>query len=124
MLLDSAEAVLLNDAGEEKIVSKAPPAITENNINVTWWTNKAGNDEAMFRASNDGGKTFSDKSNLSNTTDADSTRGEIDSDENSVVVTWWETNEANDTPVMRISNDNGKTFGPILELATNRTIGG
>lgn len=78
----------------------------------------------MFRATTDGGKTFSDKINLSNTTDADSTRGEIDSDENSVVVTWWETNEANDTPVMRISNDNGKTFGPILELATNRTIGG
>jgi hypothetical protein len=32
MLLDSAEAVLLNDAGEEKIVSKSPPAITENNF--------------------------------------------------------------------------------------------
>jgi hypothetical protein len=26
-------------------------------------------------------------------------------------------------PVMRISNDNGETFSPILKLATNGTIG-
>lgn len=46
----------------------------------------------LFRASTDGGTTFGDKINLSNTTDADSTRAEIDSDTDSVVVTWWETN--------------------------------
>jgi hypothetical protein len=59
---------------------------------------------------------------LSNTTDADSTRAEIDSDANSVVVSWWETNQTSDVPVMRVSNDNGETFGPLLELATNGTI--
>jgi hypothetical protein len=41
----------------------------------------------MFRASEDGGATFDDKINLSNTTEADSTRVEIDSDADSVVVT-------------------------------------
>jgi hypothetical protein len=61
--------------------------------------------------------------NLSNTTDADSTRVEIDSDADSVVVTWWETNQTDDTPVMRVSNDNGETFGPLLRLATNGTFG-
>jgi hypothetical protein len=101
---------------------KAPPAITGDNIYVAWWTNKTGNDEVMFRASTDAGKTFGDKINLSNTTDADSTRVEIDSDGNSVVVTWWETNQTDDTPVLRISNDNGKTFGPLLKLAGNGTI--
>jgi hypothetical protein len=30
-----------------------------------------GTEQVMFRASNDGGATFSDKINLSNTTDAD-----------------------------------------------------
>ena len=28
-----------------------------------------------------------------------------------------------ETPVMRVSNDNGATFGPILQLAPNGTIG-
>ena len=60
---------------------------------MAWWTNKTGNDEVMFRASTDAGKTFGDKINLSNTTDADSTRVEIDSDADNVVVTWWETND-------------------------------
>jgi hypothetical protein len=41
-----------------------------------------------------------------------------------VYVTWWERNETSDTPVARVSNDNGATFGQILMLATNGTIGG
>jgi hypothetical protein len=104
---------------------KAPPTITGDNIYISWWTNKTANnnEEIMFRASTDGGATFGDKINLSNTTDADSTRVEIDSDADSVVVTWWETNQTSDTPVMRVSNDNGATFGPTLMLATNGTIG-
>jgi hypothetical protein len=47
----------------------------------------------MFRASNDGGATFGDKINLSNTTDADSTRVEIAGEGTDVAVTWWETNQ-------------------------------
>lgn len=77
----------------------------------------------MFRASTDAGKTFGDKINLSNTTNAESTDVEIDSDANSVVVTWWEANQTSDVPVMRISNDNGKTFGPMLILSGNGPIG-
>lgn len=102
---------------------KAPAAVTGDNVYVAWWTNKTGNDEVLFRASTDKGQTFGDKINLSNTTDAASTRVEIDSDANDVVVTWWETNQTDDTPVMRVSNDNGKTFGPLLKLGVNGTIG-
>jgi hypothetical protein len=40
-----------------------------------------------------------------------------------VIVSWWETNATDDTPVMRVSDDNGATFGPLLQLATNGTIG-
>jgi hypothetical protein len=103
---------------------KAPPAITGDNVYVAWWDNKAGNNEVFFRASTDKGQTFGEKINLSNTPNANSTRVEIDSDANSVVVTWWETNQTSNAPVMRISTDNGKTFGPILKLATNGSIGG
>jgi hypothetical protein len=108
----------------ERGFDAAPTAITGDNIYVAWWTNKTGNDEVMFRASTDAGKTFGDKINLSNTPDADSTRVEIDSDANSVVVTWWETNQTDDIPVMKVSNDNGKTFGPLLKLGVNGTISG
>jgi hypothetical protein len=102
---------------------KAPPAITGDNVYVAWWTNETGNDEVLFRASTDGGTSFGDKINLSNTTDADSTRVEIDSDADSVIVTWWETNSTAEEPVGRISTDNGATFGPLLKLATNGTLG-
>jgi hypothetical protein len=121
LLAQSAKVV--PKAPEVVPVLLAPIAISGDNIYVTWSTNKTGNDEVMFRASDDGGATFADKINLSNTTDADSTRAEIDSDTDSVVVTWWETNETKDTPVMRVSNDNGATFGPLLKLATNGSIG-
>jgi hypothetical protein len=109
--------------GLRDLKAAAPPAIAGDNVYVAWWTNETGNDEVLFRASTDAGQTFGDKINLSNTTDADSTRVELDSDADSVVVTWWETNQTDDTPVMRVSNDNGETFGPLLELATNGTIG-
>ena len=76
----------------------------------------------MFRASTDGGVTFGEKINLSNSNNTNSTRAEIASDADSVVVTWWESNQTSETPVMRVSDDNGKTFGPPLILATNGTI--
>ena len=103
---------------------KAPPAISGDNVYVTWNVSNTANnnEEIIFRASTDGGVTFGDKINLSNSTDADSTRAEIDSDADSVVVTWWETNQTSDTPVMRVSTDNGETFGPLLNLASNGTI--
>jgi c-di-AMP phosphodiesterase-like protein len=101
-----------------------PIAISDNNVYVTWWTNKTGNDEVMFRASTDNGVTFGDKMNLSNTTEADSDDAQIAASGNSVYVTWWERNDTSDEPVARVSNDNGATFGPLLRLATNGTIGG
>lgn len=67
--------------------------------------------------------SFANKTNLSNTTDSDSERVEVDADEDSVVITWWETNQTDETPVMRVSSDNGVTFGPILKLSSNGTIG-
>ena len=108
---------------EQVVIDKAPIAITGDNVYVAWWTNETGNDEVMFRASTDAGQTFGDTINLSNTTHANSTRAELDSDADSVMVTWWETNQTSDTPVMRVSNDNGETFGPSLQLSTNGIIG-
>lgn len=120
--LQSADGKLTPDKVE---FTEAPVAMTGDNVYVAWWTNNTANndEEVMFRASTDGGTTFGDKINLSNTTNADSNRVEIDSDADSVVVTWWERNQTANTPIMRVSTDNGATFGPTLVLATNGTLG-
>jgi hypothetical protein len=99
-------------------------SIFENDVYVAWWTNKTGNDEVMYRLSSDAGKTFTDKVNLSNTPNSDSVDVEISADEGrGVAVSWWERNQTLNEPVIRISNDNGKTFGPVLKLASDGPIG-
>jgi len=98
-------------------------SIFENNIYVAWWTNKTGNDEVMYRLSSDSGKTFTDKVNLSNTPNSDSVDVEISADEGRVAVSWSERNQTLNEPVIRISTDNGKTFGPVLKLASDGPIG-
>src|ERR1051325_6490027 len=102
-------------AGQRK--AAAPMATSGNNVYVAWWSNKTGNDEVMFKASTDGGKTFSDKMNLSNTPRSDSQDAEIAAAGNNVYVTWWERNQTMNEPVMRVSNDNGKTFGQEIMLS-------
>lgn len=79
----------------------------------------------MFRASNDGGETFSDRINLSNSSNAESQNAEIvAAGEDSVFVTWWETNAetGSSESVLRVSTDAGQTFSPVMMLDTNGTL--
>ncbi len=71
----------------------------------------------MFKASTDGGKTFADKMNLSNSTNAQSQDAQIAASGNNVYITWWERNQTMNEPVLRVSNDNGKTFGEKIMLS-------
>ena len=127
IIQQSAQAFI--DPNMEKMAEprKAPTVVSGDNIYIAWWTNNTAaennNEEVMFRASNDAGATFSDKINLSNTTDADSWRVEISAEGENVVVSWWEMNQTSDIPVARVSNDGGATFGPLMMLAANGTLG-
>src|SRR5215216_2145857 len=103
----------------------APVAIYGDNVYVVWWTDMRtsnNNGELMFRAFNDGGRTFGDKINLSNSSNTDSIDTEIAAEGGNVVVTWWEANQTSIEPFMRVSNDGGATFGPIVKLAVNGAI--
>ena len=71
----------------------------------------------MFKASTDSGKTFSDKMNLSNSTNAESQDAQIAAAGNNVYVTWWKLNATSPEPVLRVSNDNGKKFGQAIMLS-------
>ncbi|MGH9979554.1 MAG: hypothetical protein ACRD8Z_27500 [Nitrososphaeraceae archaeon] len=48
---------------------------------------------------------------------------EIVANGDNVIISWWERNATSKEPVLRISNNNGQTFGPILKLPMNGTIG-
>ena len=64
ILLQTAQAAI-NRVGGDIIASRtkgpgAAPIATsgDKNVYVTWWSNKTANEEVMFKASTDGGKTF------------------------------------------------------------------
>jgi len=81
--------------------------ISGKNLYVVWWGNGTGNFEVIFKASNDNGKTFGDKINLSNSTNGTSGAASVAASGNNVYVT---------RVYVRTSNDNGKTFEPEITL--------
>ena len=114
------------DAQENTLIASSG----DNNIYVVSWDKKSGNWEVFFAASNDSGATFGDTVNLSNSPDAKSDRAWLTAGGNNVYVSWWEMTGGNSTstggvqePVIRVSNDNGATFGPTLRLAADGPIG-
>jgi hypothetical protein len=122
---EESEGDLLSELRGGETTKQAPIAISGENVYTAWWTNNIanGNDEVMFRASIDGGAAFGNKTNLSNTTSSDSEDAEIAAEGGNVIVTWWERNQTANEPVAKISTDSGQTFGPMLMLAANGTIG-
>ena len=50
------------------------------------------------------------------------TRAEIEGSGDNVSVSWWEKSGGKDAPVMRVSNDAGKTFGELIKLTANSTM--
>ncbi len=100
----------------------APIVTSGDNVYLAWPSNKTGNWDIMFKASNDGGKTFGEKINVSNSTGTDSVNQEIAAAGNNVYVSWWEV-QKNGTrePVFISSNDGGKTFGEKIMLSSNNT---
>jgi len=55
--------------------------------------------------------------NLSNSPKSESQDVQIAASGNNVYITWWERNQTMNEPVMRVSNDNGKTFGELIILS-------
>jgi hypothetical protein len=103
--------------------SRVTLAVSGDNIYIAWITNRTGNDQVMFRSSNDAGATFNDKIVLSNTTNAKLQDIQVAAGVDNVVVIWrQQINATSDEPVARISADNGQTFESVANLASNGTI--
>lgn len=112
-------AALSSEFGKDNKTT-APIVISGNNVYIAWWTNTTGNNEVMFRASTDGGKTFGNKINLSTSRDS-SSNVDIAASGNNVYVTWWEKSDGKDQPMIRISHDGGQTFGKATMLTAKPT---
>jgi hypothetical protein len=94
---------------------RASMAVNSNNIYLTWWDNKTGNNEVYFGKSNDGGKTFGKPINLSDDK-AGSADSQIAASGNNVYVTWWDNKTGNWQVFSRSSNDNGTAFGNAVMI--------
>jgi hypothetical protein len=86
-----------------------------NNIYLTWWDNKTGNNEVYFGGSNDGGKTFGKPINLSNAKGG-SADSQVAASGNNVYVTWWDNKTGNWQVFSKASSDDGKTFGDSVMI--------
>jgi hypothetical protein len=76
--------------------------------------------DVFIRVSNDSGKTFGKDINLSESKGIVSERTEIAASGDNVYVTWWDKGtDGTDTPLLRISDDRGQTFGDIMVLTAN-----
>jgi hypothetical protein len=127
------DAIMLKSIGSAPIKKlTAPPSNTISvdtvvasafgeNEYVSWWDNKTGNWEVLFAKSIDGGKTFGDPINISNSPNARSVGARMAVQGNNVYITWMDinTNTGQKQVFFRASNDEGKTFGnPIMLNST------
>jgi hypothetical protein len=107
--------------------SRNRPAITlnEDNVFVVWPDNKTstGKSDIFIAKSIDGGASFKDILNLSNTTGRSANPELIISDSN-IYVTWLEdfNNSGNWEIFFKASTDNGTTFSPIITLNATTSI--
>jgi cell division inhibitor SulA len=108
----------------EEAEEKTQIAASGNNVYVVSWDRDPGNWDIFFARSTNGGVTFEDAINLSDNPETHSDDAIMIADGQNVYVTWWErvTQEQPRVPVMRVSNDNGATFGQVMMLAANGTI--
>jgi hypothetical protein len=92
-------------------------AASGNNVFVVWYSPEiSGNWDVYFRASNDGGQTFGEIINISNTADRVSHLPEIAADGNNVYVTYWDSLPGDEKAFTRISTDGGQTFSAPIQL--------
>src|SRR5919199_4930513 len=114
-----AKVGIIDDHDYDRVYSgpRASIAVSgNNNIYLTWWDNKTGNNEVFFAGSNDGGKSFGKPINLSNDKGGSADSQIATLDNNNVYVTWWDNKTGSWQVFSRSSNDGGKTFNDAVIL--------
>jgi hypothetical protein len=126
------DAVALKNVGSSPVKTlKASPsntisvdtvvATSGNNEYVGWWDNTTGNWEISYAKSSDGGKTFGDSINISNSSDARSVGARMATQGNNVYIAWIDIdkNTGQKQVLFRASNDSGLTFEKPITVNNN-----
>ena len=93
-------------------------ATVQNNLFVIWNDNSTKNYNIMIKRSSDGGITFSQPINLSNTTKADSINPQLASTANELYVVWQGNNKEGQFDIfLSKSSDGGITFSQPINLS-------
>lgn len=96
-----------------------PSDAVKDNVYFVWSSNKTGNFEIFFAKSTDSGRSVNTAINLSNSPNAKSENSLIRAEGENVYVTWWEKfGNGTSVPLLRSSNDNGETFGKVINLGS------
>jgi len=104
-------------------VSQSPRiAASGSDVYVIWQDDTGGNNDILFRASNDNGDTFDSTVNLSS--DGGDSGGllsqlEIAAAGSNAYVVWRNDTSGNPDILFTASNDNGGSFGSVINLSSN-----
>ncbi len=126
------DADMLKSIGNSPVKTlKAPPSNTisvdtivsasGNNEYAVWWDNTTGNWEVSFAKSSDGGNTFGDSINISNSSDARSVGARMAAQGSNVYIAWIDIdkNTGQKQVLFRASNDSGLTFENPIAVSSN-----
>lgn len=118
--IQPAEAKFLtkNLSNNKGFSSDPKMAVSDNNVYVVWEDFTPKNWDIFFTASKDNGASFSDAINLSNNV-AESGRPQIAVAGNNVYVVWQDFTSKSYDIFFRTSNDNGVSFGDVINLSNN-----
>jgi hypothetical protein len=126
------DAVMLKSIGSSPVKTlKAQPSdiisvdtivtASGNNEYAVWWDNTTGNWEISFAKSGDGGKTFGDSINISNSSDGRSVGARMAAQGSNVYIAWIDIdkNTGQKQVLFRTSSDNGQTFEKPITVSSN-----
>jgi hypothetical protein len=82
---------------------------SKENVYIAWVDDSEGNKQVLFRASNDGGKTFHDTKRLSQN-NYNASNVELSASNDNIYVVWQQKNALQSNIMLATSNDNGETF--------------
>ncbi|HLN34985.1 MAG TPA: hypothetical protein VK250_06850, partial [Nitrososphaeraceae archaeon] len=107
-----------NNAGESDLFPQM--LVSGNNVYIAWNDESNGGDrDVFFRASNNNGLTFNPVIDLSNN-NGFSFLQQMLASANNVYVIWTDnSNGGDDDLFFRVSNNNGLTFNPVIDLSDN-----
>ena len=107
---------LSKESGKARLTRDKNMAVLGNHVYVVWYDVSSKNSGVYFVQSTDGGKTFSQPLNLSGKV-PEVAKAQILANGEKVFVIWQDKRAGNAEVFLRQSNDNGATFGSIINIS-------